>query len=165
MFYTGGFYYDRTEKNLKKYIIPAMIGNLSFFILTIVDGMFVGNGVGADALGAVSIAMPFVNLIWALSTLFNIGGVTVASVRFGRGDAKVANRAFMHALSANIVVFLIISVTGMLIIKKIALLLGANETYLQMVSDYVFWYPVFLVSSTLGPCLNTFARNDQNPRL
>lgn len=105
MFYTGGFYYDRTEKNLKKYIIPAMIGNLSFFILTIVDGMFVGNGVGVDAFGAVSIAMPFVNLIWALSTLFNIGGVTVASVRFGRGDAKGANRAFMHALSANIVVF------------------------------------------------------------
>ena len=142
-----------------------MIGNLSFFILTIVDGMFVGNGVGADALGAVSIAMPFVNLIWALSTLFNIGGVTVASVRFGHGDAKGANRAFMHALSANIVVFLIISVTGMLMSKKIALLLGANETYLQMVSDYVFWYSVFLVSSTLGPCLNTFARNDQNPRL
>lgn len=48
-----------------------MIGNLSFFVLTIVDGMFVGNGVGSDALGAVSLAMPFVNFIWALSTLFN----------------------------------------------------------------------------------------------
>ena len=93
------------QKNLRKYIIPAMIGNLSFFILTIVDGMFVGNGVGADALGAVSIAMPFVNFIWALSTLFNIGGVAVASVRFGRKDAEGANQAFMHALSANIVVF------------------------------------------------------------
>ena len=57
------------RKNLRKYIIPAMIGNLSFFILTIVDGMFVGNGVGPDALGAVSLAMPFVNLIWALSAV------------------------------------------------------------------------------------------------
>lgn len=67
--------------------------------------MFVGNGVGPDALGAVSLAMPFVNLIWALSTLFNIGGVAVASVRFGRGDTDGANLAFMHALSANIAVF------------------------------------------------------------
>lgn len=142
-----------------------MIGNLSFFILTIVDGMFVGNGVGADALGAVSIAMPFVNLIWALSTLFNIGGVTVAFVRFGRGDAEGANRAFMHALSANITVFSLISVAGMLMSEKIALLLGANETYLQMVSDYVFWFSVFLITSTLGPCLNSFARNNGNPRL
>lgn len=153
------------RKNLRKYIVPAMIGNLSFFILTIVDGMFVGNGVGPDALGAVSLAMPFVNLIWALSTLFNIGGVAVASVRLGRGDTEGANQAFMHALSANIVVFSIIGVIGMLLSEKIALLLGANETYLRMVSDYIFWYSAFLLTSTLGPCLNAFARNDGNPRL
>lgn len=153
------------RKNLRKYIVPAMIGNLSFFILTIVDGMFVGNGVGPDALGAVSLAMPFVNFIWALSTLFNIGGVAVASVRLGREDVEGANLAFMHALSANIAVFSVISVIGMLMSEKIALLLGANETYQQMVSDYIFWYSVFLLTSTLGPCLNTFARNDGNPRL
>lgn len=153
------------RENLRKYIVPAMIGNLSFFVLTIVDGMFVGNGVGPDALGAVSLAMPFVNLIWALATLFNIGGVAVASVRLGRGDTEGANLAFMHALSANIAVFSVISVAGMLLCEKIALLLGANETYLQMVSDYIFWYSVFLVTSTLGPCLNAFARNDGNPRI
>lgn len=153
------------KKNLRKYIIPAMIGNLSFFVLTIVDGMFVGNGVGPDALGAVSLAMPFVNLVWALSTLFNIGGVAVASVRLGRGDTEGANLAFMHALSANIAVFSVIGVAGILMSEKIALLLGANETYLQMVADYIFWYSVFLLPSTLGPCLNTFARNDGNPRI
>ena len=119
------------RKNLRKYIVPAMIGNLSFFVLTIVDGMFVGNGVGPDALGAVSLAMPFVNLIWAFSTLFNIGGVTVASVRLGRGDVEGANLAFMHALSANLAVFSVISVTGMLMSGNIARLLGANETYLR----------------------------------
>lgn len=37
------------------------------FILTIVDGMFVGNGVGTDELGAVSLAMPFVMLVGAFS--------------------------------------------------------------------------------------------------
>ncbi len=45
------------RKNLYHYIIPALLGNISMFILTIVDGMFVGNGVGTDALGAVSLAM------------------------------------------------------------------------------------------------------------
>lgn len=153
------------RKNLKKYIIPAMLGNLSFFVLTIVDGMFVGNGVGPDALGAVSIAMPFVNMIWALATLFNIGGVTVASVRLGRGDMDGANQAFMHSLSANIVLFSALSLAGTLFSEKVAVLLGANETYLQMVSDYVFWYSIFLLATTLGPCLNAFARNDGNPGL
>ena len=39
---------NEQRKNLKKYILPAMLSNVSFFILTIVDGMFVGNGVGAN---------------------------------------------------------------------------------------------------------------------
>lgn len=153
------------RRNLRKYIVPSMIGNLSFFVLTIVDGMFVGNGVGPNALGAVSLAMPFVNLIWAFSTLFNIGGVAVAAVRLGRGDTDGANQAFMHALSANVVFFSVISLIGVCFSREIAGLLGANETYLQMVSDYVFWYSVFLLTSSLGPCLNSFARNDGDPQI
>ena len=156
---------NEQRKNLKKYIFPAMLSNVSFFILTIVDGMFVGNGVGANALGAVSLAMPYVNMIWAFATLFNLGGVTVASVRLGRGDVDGANKAFMHSLSANIALFSIITLAGTLFSKEVAGILGANETYLQMVSDYVFWYSVFLLPTTIGPCLNSFARNDGNPRL
>lgn len=112
-----------------------MVSNLGFFILTIVDGMFVGNGIGPDALGAVSLAMPFVNIVWAVVTLFNIGGGTVASVRLGRGDVNGANQVFMHSLLANVVIFSTVSAAGMLFPRQIAVILGANETYLSMVSD------------------------------
>ena len=142
-----------------------MVSNMGFFILTIVDGMFVGNGIGPDALGVVSLAMPFVNIVWAVVTLFNIGGGTVASVRLGRGDVDGANQVFMHALLANTVIFSLVSAAGMLFPRQIAVILGANETYLSMVSDYIFWYSVFLVPTVLGACLNTFARNDGNPGL
>ena len=76
------------SKNLKKYIIPAMLANVSFFILTIIDGMFVGNGVGTDALGAVNLALPFVMIINVFAVLFNIGGITVTAIRMGRGDIE-----------------------------------------------------------------------------
>ena len=70
--YYGGFYNDNTKENLQKYIIPAMIGNLSFFILNIVDGMFVGNGVGADAASVPIVcgALPkyCLNYVFAAST-------------------------------------------------------------------------------------------------
>jgi len=153
------------SQNLKRYILPAILSNISFFVLTIVDGMFVGNGVGTDALGAVSFAVPYTNFVWALTVLFNVGGVAVASVRLGRGDADGANQALMHALSANFVVFSVMTVCSMLFSEEIAKLLGANETYLQMVSDYIFWYSLFLVPATLAPCLATFARNDGNPKM
>lgn len=156
---------NEQRRNLIHYIIPALLGNISMFILTIVDGMFVGNGVGTDALGAVSLAMPFVMLVGAFSVLFNIGGVAVAAVRFGRGDNKGANQAFMHALTINAIIFAVISVLGIVFSEKIAGYLGANSTYLTMVSDYVRWYSVFLLPSTLFYCFNTFARNDGNPNI
>ncbi len=153
------------SENLKKYIIPAVVVNASFFVLTIVDGMFVGNGVGTDALGAVSIAMPFIMLVGAISVLFTIGGVAVAAVRLGRGDVDGANLAFMHSFSAIILIFAILSLTGTFFADKLSLLLGANETYHKMVSDYIFYYSLFLVPAGLYTCLASFCRNDGVPKL
>ncbi len=153
------------KQNLVKYILPAMVSNASFFILTIVDGMFVGNGVGIDALGAVSIAMPYVMIVGAISVLFSIGGVAVVSVRLGRGDIKGANQVFMHSFSAVVTVFAVITAAGLLMSEQIAIILGANETYLEMVSDYVFWYSLFAIPSGLYTCLASFTRNDGEPVL
>ena len=153
------------KQNLKKYILPAMLSNASFFLLTILDGMFVGNGVGTDALGAVSIAMPYVMIVGAISVLFSIGGVAVTAVRLGRGDAEGANQVFMHSFSAVVVIFGILTVAGMAFSDQIAALLGATETYHEMVSDYIFWYSLFAIPAGLYTCLASFVRNDGAPLL
>lgn len=75
------------SKNLVKYVVPTMLGSVSFFLFTIVDGIFVGRGVGTNALGAVNLMMPFVMIVNALFQLATIGGVTVVAIRFGRGDS------------------------------------------------------------------------------
>src|SRR5574344_943533 len=57
-----------------KYTVPTILGSICFFLFTIVDGIFVGHGVGTDALGAVNIVMPFVMVVNALFMLSSIGG-------------------------------------------------------------------------------------------
>lgn len=153
------------NRNLRKYIIPSMISNAAFFILTIVDGIFVGNGVGTDALGAVNLALPYVMIVGALSALFAIGGVAVAAIRLGRGDNIGANQAFMHSTLANLVVFSILTIVGVTCSDAIASLLGANDTFHSMVSDYIRWYSVFLIPAGLYMCFSSFCRNDGNPGL
>lgn len=158
-------YMSEQSKNLKKYIIPAMLANVSFFILTIIDGMFVGNGVGTDALGAVNLALPFVMIISVFAVLFNIGGITVTAIRMGRGDIEGANQAFLHSLMYNVSFALCMTFIGTVFPDKIAVLLGANQTYKGMVSDYIFWYSVFILPTCLFYCFNGFARNDGNPQM
>ena len=78
----------RTKK-VVKYVAPAMLSNVCFFLFTIVDGVFVGNGAGTNGLGAVNLVMPFTMLVQALFMLINMGGVTILAVRLGRGIQRV----------------------------------------------------------------------------
>ncbi len=72
---------NQRARKVANYVIPTVLSQCAFFLFTIVDGVFVGNGVGTDALGAVNLAMPFIMVIGAAFMLTTIGGVTVAAIR------------------------------------------------------------------------------------
>lgn len=99
-------------KTLLKYVLPAILTNACIFLFTIIDGIFVGRGIGSSALGAVNIAMPFVMIATALNMLTSIGGVTVTAIRLGRHDSEGANQAFMHSLTANFLIAVVITLLG-----------------------------------------------------
>ena len=77
---------DSRKKKLTQYVVPTILGNCAYFLFTIIDGIFVGQGVGTDALGAVNLVWPFVMVLNAIIMLTVVGGVTVSAVRIGRGD-------------------------------------------------------------------------------
>lgn len=152
-------------KNLSQYVLPTILGNCAYFLFTIIDGIFVGQGVGTDALGAVNLVWPFVMVLNAFVMLTVVGGVTVSAVRIGRGDITGANQAFMHSLAGTLTVAVVMMLVGTCLTSEIATLLGANETYHRLVCDYLFWYSLFAVPSGMMTFLNNYCRNDGSPVL
>ena len=153
------------SKDLIKYVVPTILSSVSYFLFTIIDGIFVGQGVGTNALGAVNIAFPFVMVVCASFMLTTIGGVTVVAIRLGRGDEKGANEAFMHSLTATVAVAAVLCLIGTLLTSLLCRLLGANDTFYQYVYDYIFWYSVFIIPSGLASAMHGFCRNDGSPIL
>lgn len=100
-------------KFLFGYIFPAMGGLFVTYLYNVVDGIFVGQGVGATALGAVNIGVPFITFVVAVAAMFPMGGATVVAIRMGRGDEAGANRAFMTAFSLTLLISLILMAVGM----------------------------------------------------
>jgi Na+-driven multidrug efflux pump len=104
---------ERTrEQNVLYYVVPTVLSSCCFFFFTIVDGIFVGRGVNADALGAVNLAFPFIMLANAVNMLVTIGGVTITAIRLGRGDFGVDEdtaRVIMNAMPRFTWSFLLIS--------------------------------------------------------
>ena len=146
---------ESRAKLILKYVLPTILSQCAFFLFTIIDGIFVGHGVGPDGLGAVNLAQPLVMVIGAVFMLTTIGGVTITAIRMGRKDYEGANQAFMHATVSTLV--------GTLFTKPLAVLLGADGNYVKMVCDYLFWYTAFTIPSALAATLQGFGRNDGAP--
>ena len=156
---------DTRRKKLIKYILPSVAGMCSTFLYVVVDGIFVGQGVGINALGAVNIALPFTLLMTALSTLTSIGGVTVTAIRLGRDDIKGANDAFLHSAYFSVTIALIMMLIGMIFPRQIAAISGANNTFLDMSSEYIYYFSAFSLPMVLSVILQNFIRNDGSPVL
>lgn len=153
------------KKLIIQNVAPAILANACVFLFSVVDGIFVGNGAGIQALGAVNLALPFVLVANALNAMASIGGVTITAIRFGRGDKEGAQNAFMHSLTISLCVGLLITLCGCVFTGPICGLLGASESYLPLVREYVFWWALFAVANSLSLNLQSFCRNDGSPGL
>ena len=143
-------------RNLVKYVLPTMLSNVAFLLFTIVDGIFVGNGVGTNALGAVNLVMPFVQIVDALYMLTTIGGITITAIRLGRGDVDGANKAFMHALTGTLFFTVILCLVGTCFAEPVLALLGADGVYHDLAKDYLIWYSIFIIPAGLSVTLQGF---------
>jgi len=152
-------------KTLFQYVTPAILTNACIFLFTIIDGIFVGRGVGSDALGAVNIAMPLVMIATAINMLTSIGGVTVAAIRLGRGEKEGANQAFMHSLTANFILSAIMTILCVFFTEPLARMLGADAQYIPLAKDYIFWWGLFAIPCALSLNFQSFCRNDGSPML
>lgn len=69
---------------------PTLLGLFFGAVLNIADGMFVGRGVGSDALAAINVAAPFYLITYAVSMMFGTGASIVAAIHLGKGNTKAA---------------------------------------------------------------------------
>lgn len=77
------------------YLLPAVSGMLVKSLYVLVDSIMVGRGVGADALAALSLTVPFFALFLALALMIGVGGSALMSTQFGRGN-YTEGQAFLH---------------------------------------------------------------------
>lgn len=152
-------------KTILTYVGPAALANTFVFLLTIIDAIFAGNGIGTDALGAFNIVMPFVTIAYSLEMLPCMGGVTIAAVCLGREDKEGANQAFMHSVTANFTIAVVITLLGMVFTEPLCRALGADGVYLPMVKDYIFYWSLFAIPNALSVIFQFFCRNDGAPVL
>ena len=72
-----------TLRNIMKFAIPTIVMTLFMSFYTMVDGLFVSNLIGTDALSAVNLTAPIISLVTAISTMLATGGSAVIMKKMG----------------------------------------------------------------------------------
>ncbi|MBR6245834.1 MAG: MATE family efflux transporter, partial [Bacteroidales bacterium] len=77
---------------------PTLLSMVFTSLLTVADGIFVGQGVGSDALAAINIVAPLFLVTTGIALMFGVGVSVVASIHLAQGNNKAADINVTQAL-------------------------------------------------------------------
>lgn len=147
-----------------QFSIPSIIAMLLTSLVTVADGYFMGNYVGAEGLAAVNLGLPIVYLYLAAGLMFAIGGMAISGILLGAGEIKKCNEVFRQTLVTTTTVLILLSCVMVFCFPFILRILHAEGA----VADYFNVYyrimllelPVMVINSTMG----VFIRGEGNPQ-
>lgn len=150
-------------KLFRKLLIPTVLGMVFSAAFVITDGIFVGKGVGSDALAAVNITAPLFLINTGVGLMFGVGASVVASIHLSQGKVKAARINVTQAVVVSSLFLALLSGVVCLFAPRVAVLLGSSERLLPLALEYIYWFVPFLVFSALLSSGMFFIRLDGSP--
>lgn len=147
----------------RKLLIPTILGMVFSAIFIITDGIFVGKGIGSDALTAVNITAPLFLLNTGVALMFGIGASVVASIHLSHRKIKVAQINITQAVIVSSLLLTAYAVFVLCNTEKVALCLGSSERLLPLAVEYIYWFMPFLPFSALLSSGMFFVRLNGSP--
>lgn len=143
-------------QKLIKFTIPTIIMMIFTSIYGVVDGIFVSNCVGSDAFAAVNLIMPALMILGTIGFMFGTGGSALVSKTIGEGRKEDAKRYFSMLIYLLTILGLVLTVIGVLVVKPIAGLLGAENEMLEYCVTYGKTLLIFLIPFILQNAFQSF---------
>lgn len=152
------------HKLLWKYAMPAIIAMTATSLYNIVDSIYIGHGCGALALGALTVAKPFMDICAAFGSLVGVGASSLLAIYLGEKDYDKANRVLGNVIVMNIILSAIVMAVGLIWLDPILMAFGASEDTIVYAHEYmeIILYGNILTHIYFG--LNAMLRSAGHPR-
>ncbi len=124
-------------RNLVRFSVPLLIGNLAQQLYSTVDSIVVGNYVGDGALAAIGASGPVLNLLLVLFMGVSIGASVMASQYFGAKERDSLSQTIGTTITATLACTVFVMVLGPLITRPVLTMLDTPADILNMACDYM----------------------------
>ncbi|HPQ43991.1 MAG TPA: MATE family efflux transporter [Syntrophales bacterium] len=161
----NGLAKDFTLRSLLRFAAPTIFMMIFFGLYTIVDMIFVARYVNTNALSAINIVTPVVNLIVGLATMLATGGSAIIARKMGNGNDREARKNFTLITASCTVIGVLFTVTGLISLNPLVRALGASDDLLPYCNDYLGVLLVFAPSNMLQILFSVLFVTAGKPRL
>lgn len=148
-----------------RFTVPAVLGMLAISSAGIVDGLIVGNYVGAEALAAVTIVMPIFSLLIGIMVMLSVGSAVMAGKFLGEKNPAEASNVLGKTTVVITVITSLLALVALTLPQTLVQLLGAQDELVVLSVEYLqalAWGFPFLGLAIL---LMQFLRVDGKPGL
>ena len=148
-----------TLKNILKFAVPTIAMSVFMSFYTMVDGLFVSNLIGTNALSAINLVYPVIALVTAISTMLATGGSAVIMKKMGEGKPDEAKQDFTFLILVNVLAGLVMCGIGYLFTGKMFNAMSLTAEVSGYCKEYLnryllFTIPILLMNNfTLGLAL------------
>lgn len=120
-----------TYGKLIRFTLPSIAMMIFTSIHGVVDGFFVSNFAGKTPFSAINIIWPFLMIMATVGFMFGTGGTAIVAKTFGEGNKEKANEYFSLFIYVAFALGVIFAIFGIVFIRPIAVLLGAEGELLE----------------------------------
>lgn len=140
---------DFTLLSLLRFAFPSIIMMIFMGLYTIIDTIFVSRLVNTNALSAINIVCPVINIIIGLASMIATGGNAIVARKMGANERKRANQDFTLLIIFGVLLGWVITILGVLFIDKIIWGLGSSEILYPYCKSYLLVILIFAPASIL----------------
>lgn len=149
---------------LMQYAIPAIIAMAASSVYNIIDGIFIGQGVGAEAIMGLALTNPLMSLTAAFGAMVGVGAATLMSVKLGQKDYDTAKKILGNVIIMNVSFGLILGLLLLLFINPILRFFGASDVTLPYARNFMTVILLGNVVTHLYLGLNAMLRSTNRPQ-
>ena len=114
-----------------------------------IDGVFISNLIGTDALSALTLIAPFFSILMAIAAMLASGGSAVVMKKMGEGKEQEAKEDFTMLILVNILIGIVLTLGGTAFVSQLSSSFGASPVVTAYCQSYLSTYIAFIVPELL----------------
>ena len=134
-----------TGRNILRFAFPTIVMTVFNTFYTMVDGLFVSNWIGMEALSAINLTAPAISLLTAISGMLATGGSAVVMKKMGEHREQEARQDFTLLILTNVVVGALMMLLGYTLMDKLLGAMGLSPAVLGYCHTYLSRYLLFTI--------------------